>query len=211
MAVESVMLDAALNVSAQPVLEFLSNGVVMGREGNRSSHAAPQGVFQVAGDGEWVAVSVTTDAQWHQLALLIGGGELAADSRFTTHSDRIREHDRLDELLAQWLEGQGADDVVERLCAVGVPAGVCRDPRLLRHHPQYIGRGLFESSDHPVLGTIEVPGQPYRMSGIGNWITRAAPTFGEHNAEVLAEAGLAPDLIDELTRTGILADRPTGL
>ena len=27
----------------------------------------------------------------------------------------------------------------------------------------------------------------------------------------LAEAGLAPDLIDELTRTGILADRPTGL
>ena len=210
-AVESVMLEAAVNVSAQPVLEFLAHGVLMGREGNRSSHAAPQGVYPTAKEAEWVTISATSDAQWQALARCIGGEDLAGDPRFTTHADRRALHDLLDELIEQWTVARDGDEAAELLSASGVPAGVCRDPRLLRHHPQYIGRGLFESVEHPVLGRIEVPGQPYRMEGVDGWITRPAPTFGEHNAEVLAEVGIDADRIGELRSSGVLADRPNGL
>ena len=210
-AVESVMLEAAVNVSAQPALEHLAHGITMGRHGNRSSHAAPQGVYRSGTDGEWVAVSVVDDAQWRALAVLLDGRELADDPRFATHAGRVVAHDELDRLLGAWAATRSAEAAAAELVAVGVPAGSCRDPRLLRRHPQYVGRRLFETVDHPVLGTIEVPGQPYRQPGIESWITRPAPTFGQHNAEVLAEAGFTPAEIAGLEASGIIADRPRDL
>ncbi|MBU3700797.1 MAG: CoA transferase [Acidimicrobiia bacterium] len=210
-AVESVMLEAAVNVSAQPALEFLAHGTTMGRHGNRSSHAAPQGVYPSVADGEWVAVSVVDDAQWRSLAGLIGGDALAADPRFATHGDRFAAHDELDALLAAWTVSRRADAAADELVAAGVPAGSCRDPRTLRRHPQYVGRGVFETVDHPVLGAIEVPGQPYRQPGMETWITRPAPTFGQHNTEVLREAGFTPEEIAGLEAAGVIADRPRDL
>lgn len=210
-AVESVMLEAAVNVAIQPALEHLSHGVTMGRHGNRSTLVAPQGVYRAGPDGEWLAVSVVDDAQWRSLATVIGGDELASDPRFATHRHRLAAHDAIDELVARWASDRSAEQGAAELITVGVPAGACRDPRLLRRHPQYVGRRLFEPVEHPVLGTIDVPGQPYHQPGVEHWITRPAPTFGQHNAEVLREAGLTPDEIDALEAGGIIASRPRDL
>ena len=210
-AAESVMLEAALNVSAQPMLEYLAYGQVMERDGNRSSYAAPQGVYQVVDDGQWLAVSVTTDAQWRSLAMVIGDAQLAGDQRFASHAGRVEAQDELDSLLSAWASERTAEQAADELCAAGVPAGVCRNPLLLRHHPQYIARGLFESVVHPMLGEVVVPGQPYRMEGVESWITRTAPTFGQHNTEVLLEAGFVQADIDDFEKRDILADRPRGL
>jgi crotonobetainyl-CoA:carnitine CoA-transferase CaiB-like acyl-CoA transferase len=210
-AVESVMLETALHVSAQPLLEYAAYGNMMGRTGNRSAHAAPQGVYRTAIDGEWLAVSVTADRQWHALASRVGGAKRAADPRFASHTGRVVHHDLLDEMIAAWVATCAASAAADELCALGVPAGQCRDPRLLRHHPHYVARGLFEPIDHPVLGRIEVPGQPYRAPGVDRWITRPAPTFGQHNAEVLHGLGIDAGAVDELCRRGVLADRPRGL
>ncbi|MFM8863303.1 MAG: CoA transferase, partial [Acidimicrobiia bacterium] len=151
------------------------------------------------------------DTQWRSLAAVIGGDELAADPRFATHGDRVAAHDELDALLAGWAASRPAEAATDELVAVGVPAGSCRDPRVLRRHPQYVGRGVFETVEHPVLGPIEIPGQPYRQPGIGSWITRPAPTFGQHNAEVLGEAGFTPEEIAALEATSVIADRPRDL
>jgi crotonobetainyl-CoA:carnitine CoA-transferase CaiB-like acyl-CoA transferase len=210
-AVESAMLEAAVYASAQPMLEHAAHGITMSRTGNRSTHAAPQGVYRTVDDGEWLAVSVTDDAQWRALATAIGGPELAGDVRFATHTGRVEHHDLLDRFVAEWVVARDASVAADELCAVGVPAGVCRDPRLLRRHPQYVARGLFEPIDHPVLGSIEVPGQPYRCPDVERWISRAAPTFGQHNDEVLREAGIDPTRLDDLRRRGVIADRPRGL
>jgi len=209
-AVESVMLEAAVNVAAQPALEYLAFGMTMGRDGNRSADAAPQGVYPAA-DGGWLAVSVVSDDQWRALATHIGGADLADDPRFVTHDDRRAGHDELDAILTAWAASRSAEATADELCAIGVPAGSCRDPRLLRRHPQYVGRGLFETVEHPVLGAIEVPGQPYRMPGIERWITRPAPTFGQHNTEVLREAGMSTVNIGVLAAKGVLAARPRDL
>lgn len=210
-AAESVMLEAALNACAQPVLEHLAGGVTMGRTGNRSCDAAPQGVYPSSEDGGWLAVSVVDDAQWLALARCVGGEDLAADPRFAAHEGRVAAHDALDRLLSEWSATRASEQAADELCAVGVPAGSCRDPRLLRHHPAHVGRGLFETVDHPVLGPIEVPGQPYRSPHVTSWITRPAPTFGQHGVEVLREAGIDDERIADLQRRGILADRPVGL
>ncbi len=210
-AAESVMLEAALNASAQPMLEYLAHGVVMGRDGNRSSHAAPQGVYRTIDEGQWLAVSVTDEAQWRALAQVIGGEALADDHRFATHDLRVTAHDELDALIADWVGVRNGEAAADELCAAGVPAGFCRDPRLLRRHPQYMARGLFETVDHPIIGTIEVPGLPHRAPGVDMWTTRSAPIFGEHNVEVLEEAGLDRMTISDYAQRDIVATRPRGV
>ena len=210
-AVESVMLEAALNASAQPMLEHAATGIVMERTGNRSPHAAPQGVYPTSVDGQWLALSVTDDEQWRALATVLGAEGLVDDPRLATHAGRTAAQDDLDAIIAAWVVTHDAETAADLLCAAGVPAGACRDPRLLRHHPQYLGRRVFEDVDHPVVGVVAVPGQPHRSTGIDRWIGRAAPTFGQHTDEVLADAGMAPDRIADLRARDIITDRPRGM
>lgn len=210
-AAESVMLEASLNVSAQPMLEFLANGFVMGREGNRSPHAAPQGVYQTVDEGQWLTVSVTSTEEWLALAKVLGREDLAGNVEFATCEGRVAGHDELDAAIAEWVIHRRGEEAVDELCSAGVPAGMCRDPRLLRHHPQYKARQTFETVSHPVLGSIEIPGMPYREPGIEAWTKRPAPTFGEHTIEVLVEAGFDQEAISALIQSEILSDRPRGV
>ena len=50
-AIEAPMIEAVLNVTAEPVLEFAATGHKMMRMGNRSPYAAPQGLYPCAGHG----------------------------------------------------------------------------------------------------------------------------------------------------------------
>jgi crotonobetainyl-CoA:carnitine CoA-transferase CaiB-like acyl-CoA transferase len=47
--VECSMLEAALNIAAEPVIEYTAHGRLMEREGNRSRAAAPQGLYPCRG------------------------------------------------------------------------------------------------------------------------------------------------------------------
>lgn len=209
---EAVMIEAALNVCAQPVLEFSAYGVGMTRTGNRSSHAAPQGVYACAGVDAWLAISVTDDEQWHALATVIGGSALAGDPRYVTHEKRRAHHDDLDEVLARWCADRDPSTAADALASAGVPAAECRSHLLIDSHPQYEARRLFAPVTHPVLGTYHTPGLPYRWDGVDRWVGDPAPTFGQHNREVLREVvGLDGDAIDALERTGVIASRPRGL
>ncbi len=59
--IEATMVEAALNAAAEQVLEYSATGTVLTRDGNRSSGAAPQGVYRCAGDDQWLAIAVETD------------------------------------------------------------------------------------------------------------------------------------------------------
>ena len=76
--VEAAMVDAALNVAAEQVIEFSAYGALLGRQGNRGPTAAPQNLYKVAGPDEhgrddgWVAIAVATDEQWDSLCRVLG-------------------------------------------------------------------------------------------------------------------------------------------
>ena len=57
MHVESTMVEAALNVAAEMVVEYSRNGIELRRDGNRGPGASPQGVYRCRGDDEWVALA----------------------------------------------------------------------------------------------------------------------------------------------------------
>jgi crotonobetainyl-CoA:carnitine CoA-transferase CaiB-like acyl-CoA transferase len=60
---------------------------------------------------------------------------------------------------------------------------------------------------HPLAGRYHQVPSPARFSATPASVRREAPLVGEHNREVLAEAGLSSDEIDALERSGALRER----
>ena len=202
--VESTLAEAALNVGAEQIVEHDAYGVLLQRDGNRSPGRAPQGIY--AALDATVALSVMSDEEWAALVGVVGGPPLPAEA-VDTYAGRRRHHDELDRWLAERIAVEHADPLVERLTAAGVPAGTLRDPRLLSEHPQLAARGLFEESEHPVVGTHPIPMMPLRFASVERWCRTAAPTVGQHNDDVfrgilgLSDADLASLAADNIIGT----------
>jgi crotonobetainyl-CoA:carnitine CoA-transferase CaiB-like acyl-CoA transferase len=209
--VEASMFDAALAIAAEPIIEWSAYGYLLARDGNRSAHAAPQGLYACTGDDAWLAVSVETDEQWEALATAIGAPDLAGDPQLATRAGRRAMHDRLDALIGAWAAPQNPDTAAAALVAAGVPAAISRDPRTVARHPQFVARGFHETIDHPVAGRLPVSTLPLRVDGVERWLRTYAPCFGADNAYVLGDVlGLAPDAIDALRAANVIAEQPAG-
>jgi len=77
-------------------------------------------------------------------------------------------------------------------------------------NPQLAARDYFEAVEHPVAGTIRVPGPGVRWQRrTGDVNARPAPLLGEHNDDVLGGLlGLSPERLAELTEEAIIGTRP---
>jgi crotonobetainyl-CoA:carnitine CoA-transferase CaiB-like acyl-CoA transferase len=210
--VEAPMFEAALNVAAEPVLEWTAYGNRIGRDGNRGPAAAPQGLYACTEPESWLAIAVETDDQWRGLGRAIDRPDLADDPSLATREDRRMHHDRIDDAIAAWTITRDVDDAVAALNRVGVPAARVIDPRTASRQPQLAARGYFELVEHPVAGAHPTPTLPWRARGVDRWIRRPAPLLGEHNREVLGgQLGCTDDELAALETDGIIGTRPVGL
>jgi crotonobetainyl-CoA:carnitine CoA-transferase CaiB-like acyl-CoA transferase len=211
--VEVTMIEAALNMAAEQVVEYGATGTVLERRGNRGRDAAPQNVYACAGHEQWLALAVQTDEQWETLRRVLGDPEWARDPALATVDGRFAAHDAVDAGLGELFATRDAGQLAETLAANGVPAGYVIDARETARNPQLRHRGFFEVEDHPVTGPNDVPVMPFRFRHqTGPWLRRPAPTLGQHNAEVLGGIlGLTDAELAALEASGIIGTRPAGL
>jgi len=210
--VEVTMIEAALNASAEQVVEHSAGGPLIERAGNRGPIAAPQNVYPCAGNEEWLALAVVTDEHWVALCEVLGDEDWARDPAFETAEGRRAAHDELDARITEWCRDRKAAELAETLAARGVPAGYVVDARDINSNPQLEHRGFFEVEDHPVSGKRRIPMVPFRFRGRRTpWMRRPSPTLGEHNDEVLGGLlGLPPEELDALRERELIGDRPSG-
>ncbi len=196
-------LEAALHFLAPSLLDFTANGVVQERAGNRVPGAAPHGVFPCAGDDRWVAVAVTSDAEWRSLCSVMGQESLAEDARFSTLLTRKENEDALEAIIAAWTRPQTAEDVVDRLTGAGVGAAVVARGEDLHHDPQLGARGHLRVMEHPVMGARTHSAPSFRLSEM-ELDHRRAPLFGEHEEEVYGGLlGMSSGEIERLRSEGV--------
>jgi crotonobetainyl-CoA:carnitine CoA-transferase CaiB-like acyl-CoA transferase len=213
--VECTMVEGALNAAAEQVVEFSAYGRLLQRDGNRSPVAAPQGLYACRGGTpgaeRWLALSVTTDAEWQSLVRLCGSPPWARSPELATVAGRRAAHDRIDEELSAIFAERDRETQVEDLTAAGVPAACVADPRSIHVHPQMVARGFFESPAHPVVGCVQLPTVPFRFASVDGWLHSPAPTLGQHNREILhGMLGLTDDDIEALRTDNVIGDRPQG-
>ncbi|MDX1884307.1 CoA transferase [Mycolicibacterium sp. 120270] len=215
--IEAAMVDAALNVAAEQVIEYSAYGNLLQRQGNRAPTAAPQNLYRTSEPDEfsrpddWVAIAVATDEQWASLVAALGHPEWATDDLACAAGRRLR-HDEIDEHLGSWCGNRTGDEIVQTLWDAGVPVAKVMQPHRVADLPQLEHRGFYERVDHPVNPTARHSTLPMRIStGPSRFHKTPAPLLGEHNSEVLCGLGLSDDEIAELAEEGIIGTAPAGL
>ena len=213
--VEAAMVDAALNVAAEQVIEYSAYGALLEAAGNRGPGAAPQNLYKTAELDEfgrsdcWVAIAVATDEQWAGLCEALGAPDWATDPALADAAGRGRHHGLIDERLAAWCGARTSDQVVELLWQAGVPVGKVMQPHRQPELPQLQARGFFEEVEHPVNGRVRHAAAPVRLSrGPARFHVRPAPLLGQHNHEILTGLGLSEAEIAALAAEAVIGTAP---
>ena len=203
--------ESAVSLIGADVLAYQLTGEEPQRRGNRSPYFAPHNSYRCAGEDRWVAIAVTNDEEWRQLAQLVGGSELSADPRFATLAGRLENEDQLDDLISGWTVDKKVYDLCHLLQREGVPASpVMGGPDLLAD-PHYAARGTFVRVNHEQVGEKTYPGIPWKMSATPGKARWASPTLGQHNRQIYGELLAMPTAdITALEEQGIIGTIPTG-
>jgi crotonobetainyl-CoA:carnitine CoA-transferase CaiB-like acyl-CoA transferase len=213
--IEAAMVDAALNVAAEQVIEHSAYGALLQRDGNRGPTAAPQNLYRTNEVDEfgrrdcWVAVAVATDQQWAGLRDALGRPDWATDPALATAVGRRRYHDLIDDHLNAWCERRSGNDIVEAMWSHGVPVAKVMQPHRQSELAQLAARGFFEEVEHPVNARTPHSTVPFTSSrGPDRIHLRPAPLLGQHNNELLSELGLTDSEIAELEAKGVIGTAP---
>jgi crotonobetainyl-CoA:carnitine CoA-transferase CaiB-like acyl-CoA transferase len=213
--IEAAMIDAALNVAAEQVIEYSANGALLQRAGNRGPTSAPQNLYRSIDVDEfgrldsWVAIAVADDGQWAGMCDALGRPDWALDDNLSTADGRRERHDLIDEHLSTWCECRSSEDIVRTLWDAGVPVAKVMQPHRQTEIPQLQFRGFFEEVGHAVSKAAPHSTVPVRFSAGPNRFHRdPAPLLGQHNHELLAEIGLSDDEVAELESQGVIGHAP---
>ena len=128
-----------------------------------------------------------------------------ASGEFRTFRVRKAHEDKLDGIIAGWSVNHDRHDLMRRLQAVGVPAGVVNDTRDLFDDPQLRHREHFTWLDHPEMGPYATDYTETQLSLTPGRLDRPAPLLGQDTEYALREiVGLSEGEYRELHEAGAL-------
>ncbi|MFN8545089.1 MAG: CoA transferase [Candidatus Binatia bacterium] len=181
------------------IIAYQLTGEVQRRMGNRHPLFAPHNAYPCRGDDEWATVSVESDAEWAALARAIGRPQWADDPRFATAPARKTNEPTVDAAIGEWTRGLDKRAVMEVLQSCGVAAGAVLKPVELLADPQLEARAMHKTLARAFVGEHRYPQFPIHFSDATCEQRFAAPTLGQHNAEVLTGLlGLTTEEIERL-------------
>lgn len=193
--VATSLLAGQIATLANFIPYFWKSGRPAGPVGGAHPQLVPYQPF-LAADGYFI-VACLTDAMWAGLCRAIARDDLLEDARFATNADRVAHRaDLVDILDAVFIEREAAD-WLQRLRDAHVPAGKIQTLQELFDDPQVIANGYIREYEHPVAGPTRIAWNPLSFSRTPARLITGAAMLGEHNADVLATAGLAARAAEE--------------
>ena len=177
------------------------------RSGPRSATNAPMGVYK-SPEG-WIVLQVM-QGQWPGFCRAMGRTDLIDDVRFAGLRERHKNRDELNTIIDEWLQSMPNDEaLLARLDAERVPSAPVLAPHLADGNPYYESRGMIRHIEDPIIGPLNVPGNPLRMSAQPEVLDMVAPLLGEHNRSVLGELGFSGAEITAMEEAGSLRSATT--
>jgi crotonobetainyl-CoA:carnitine CoA-transferase CaiB-like acyl-CoA transferase len=161
---------------------------------------APYQAFET-GDG-WITIGAANQPNWLKLIEALDTSALKNDPRFATNDARMANLPALVNTLTPLFKQRTSADWLQRLEAVGVPAGPVLDIAQMQADPQTIAREMVIEVPHSRLKKHKTVGAPVKFSATPGGITRGAPILGEHTREVMREYGYTDGEIEALAANG---------
>ena len=201
--VDTSLFEAGITHTFWQSAIAFATGESPGAMGSAHPLNAPYQAFATA-DG-WITIGAANQRNWEKLLDVLGAPQLQQDGRFASNDARMRNLSALQESLAEYFSKRGSEDWLQRLEQAGVPAGPILGIAEVHRDPQALARAMVQTVQHPVAGEVQTLGHPVKYSRTPASIRRAAPVYGQHGREVLAEIGYKDSEIDELLAQGVLS------
>ena len=125
--------------------------------------------------------------------------DLAEDARFSTPQARLTHVREYYGQISDLVRLRTTAEWQRLLDGADVPCFPVRSPDDLLSDPHLLELGFFPLIDQGSEGQLRTIGIPVRFSATPGSIRRPPPRLGEHNVEILAEAGLTQDEIGSLS------------
>ncbi len=187
--VDTALVDSTVGTLANQALNYLVSGEVPHRIGNTHPNIVPYQVFPVA-DGE-IIIASANDSQFVKVCGVLGAPELAEAPAYRDNKGRLAHRAEIVERICKLTARMSRTELLDKLEAVGVPAGPINDLAQVFADPQVIHRGmqLEVPSAAAKAGTIPGVRTPIVIDGAPMAAERPSPRLGEHTAEILREIG----------------------
>jgi CoA:oxalate CoA-transferase len=138
----------------------------------------------------------------------LGCTELLDDERFASPALRYRNRSALMAELQACVDRLGTlEALADALATVRIPVGLVRTVEEVAASAWAAHRRAIVEVGDRQGGTIAVPNAAWRFSGADAGVAGDPAWRGEHNREVLAEAGFADHELDRLEAEGVLSSR----
>lgn len=202
--IDASLYEPLFRLLVPNVPQFALLGEVQPRVGNRFAGGAPRNLYR-SQDGEWVAISATTQRTFERLAHTIDRADLPTDPRFADNLRRVANVDALDAIIQEWMAARPMDEILRRLEAAEAVVGPVFDVRRILSDPHYRDRGDVITIPDADVGPLPMPGVIPHLSGTPGRIDHAGPRLGEHNDAVYGGVlGLSSDARAHLAREGVI-------
>ena len=196
---EASMLSASIAFLAEPVANYLLEGEVSHQT---SRPRRSQSYAFVASDGLPLAIHLSSPPKfWEALLDALERKDLAADPRFRSKADRVRNYDALRAELAAVFRTRPRAEWLELLERRDVPAAPIKDIAEALADPQVQHLGMARTFGEGKRA-VRLVGYPVAFDGTPAEPGLPPPDLGEHTAEVLAAMGYGAADVERLRAEG---------
>ena len=171
---------------------------------NEDPRYVPHNVYRTLGNDCWLAIAVTSDAEWAALCTQVPALQ---DRARLTESERREQRPPIDAALRAWARDRDPFEAMDLLQAAGVPASASYTSNDLFGDAHLWERGFYDLVRRPDGSEHFLPSLPWRWGDRSLIRPRPAPGQGQDTERVLRDlVGVSSEEYAALQRSGALGD-----
>jgi formyl-CoA transferase len=197
------LLDPLFHVLGPQAANYRLTGKVKPRTGSRSTNSGPRNAYRTK-DGHFVALSASTQKMAERTFRAMGRADLIDNPRYRTNADRVKNAEELDAIIGEFIAERTQADNVAFFEKAEVTIGPIYDITQILEDPHFIDREVVADYPDPDMQAFPMHHVVPRLEGTPGSIRTLAPKLGQHNRELLREAGVDEASYAQLLRGGVV-------
>jgi crotonobetainyl-CoA:carnitine CoA-transferase CaiB-like acyl-CoA transferase len=197
------LLDPLFSFIATEAPIYNLTGQIRPRTGSRSETTSPRNVFRTK-DGRYIGISASIQAMAERLFRAIGQGDMLADPRFRTNTDRVRHAEETEAPIVEFIAARTLEENMAAFAAAEVTAAPVYDIDQFLADPHVQEREIVVEMPDPEIGRITMHNIIPRLSDTPGRLRTPAPRLGEHTAEILGQFGIDRPTLEGLAAEGVI-------
>jgi formyl-CoA transferase len=199
------LLDPIISILGPDAASYRVTGELPARTGSRSLTTSPRNVYGTS-DGRFIAISASIQVMAERLFRAIGRADMIEDPRFRTNTDRVRNIDACDGVVADFIAARTLEENMRIFHEAEVTATPVYDIDQLIDDPHVGARGVLVEAPDEEAGSVLMHNVIPRLSDTPGALRSAAPALGEHTADILAGIGYDAARRAKLSEAGIIKE-----